>query len=119
MSIMIVDDDSDTRKILKELITQRTDHAVTAVANPGAGLDLVEQSEFKVVIADVDMPGMNGIEMLKELRSHHPHIRVIMISGKSSHDEVAEARQMGADGFYVKPMNLDMLLEHIEELHVK
>ena len=115
--ILIIDDDPDVLETLRKGVLSSGDYEVAAVAGAGLGLRVLQNKEIKVVITDVDMPGMDGIDFLKKARTIRPETKVIVLSGRSTEDEVAKAREYGADAFYVKPVDLQALLQHVEELY--
>jgi YesN/AraC family two-component response regulator len=70
----------------------------------------------KLVILDVKMPEMNGIETLKWIRENRPEINVIMLSAAGQHEIVEESLGLGAKGFITKPMNLKLLLSKVNTI---
>jgi len=116
MSVLVVDDDIDVLVIIKKHIENAGDYSVTAVANASIALQLIKTKKYQVVIADVNMPGMNGIEFLRQVRIHDRDINAIMISGQAETDHVNRIKSMDALAFYTKPLAFDILTAHIEEL---
>lgn len=101
--VVVVDDDTLMREVLKAVLRDEG-YAVAGEARDGAeALGLIQRAAPDVVCLDVNMPGMSGIEVLKAVRSRHPEIRVVMITGDSSMSTVREAVGFGAVGFIVKP----------------
>ena len=69
----------------------------------------VERQDFDLVILDVRMPGMSGLDLLKKMRPHHPQTCVVMLSALVDADVAAAALNIGADSYVTKPCNLDYL----------
>lgn len=101
--VVVVDDDTLMREVLKAVLRDEG-YAVAGEARDGAeALGLIQRATPDLLCLDVNMPGMSGIEVLKVVRSRHPDIRVVMITGDSSMSTVREAVGFGAVGFIVKP----------------
>jgi two-component system, NtrC family, nitrogen regulation response regulator NtrX len=107
-SILVIDDERSIRNTLKEVLEYEKYNVVTAENGP-AGLDLVRENKFDVILCDIKMPGMDGIEFLEQsLRiSDAP---VVMISGHGTIDTAVEAIKKGAYDYIAKPPDLNRLL---------
>jgi CheY-like chemotaxis protein len=121
-SILVVDDEPDVAEAIESVL----DHAgfVVVTANSAQqGLAAIEQQNFDVVVTDIIMPKVNGLELIRRLRTGHPRIRVIAISGGgsfgplslkpdaiSTHAFIAAARDAGAEEVLTKPFDMDDLL---------
>lgn len=81
-SILVVDDDPAVRMTIK-LVLERDGHAVALAANGFAGMKAIEAGGIDLLIVDIFMPGMDGIETIREVRKHQPHLPAIVISGTS------------------------------------
>ncbi len=106
--ILVVDDEVAIREVLIEFLA---DHGFTAQgAEDGTkALALVSQVKPQVILLDVAMPGMNGIETLKRLRQQAPGSAVIMISGHADHEMALQALDLGAYDFIQKPLDFKYL----------
>ncbi len=115
-SILIVDDESAMRNVLYEALRKEGYGVVTAVSGPDA-LSEFSNEEFDVVILDVLMPGMNGVEVLKKMKASYPDSIVIILSGVADEDGSvqAEAKSNGAFAFLNKPCKLEVLKATIEK----
>ena len=114
--VLIVDDEPDfLETILKRLKRRKID--ATGVSSGKAALDLLEKQPFDVVILDVRMPGMDGIETLKEMKKRRPLMEVIMLTGHASVEAGMQGMQLGAFDFVIKPADIDELLEKIRQAH--
>jgi DNA-binding NtrC family response regulator len=112
MRVLIVDDEVDIREIISELLEQENYQTATAAGGAEA-LQLLESNDFDAVISDVRMPGMDGLELLKEIRSLYPQIKVLLFTGYASVDNVVEAMKIGAYGYLTKPLDRDELFKEL------
>jgi CheY-like chemotaxis protein len=80
--ILVIDDDAAVRMTIK-LVLERDGHAVELASDGLAGMKAIKDGVFDLLIIDIFMPGMDGIETLREVRKHRPDLPVIMISGSS------------------------------------
>lgn len=111
--VLVVDDDRLMREVLKTIIRDGK-LAVAGEAKDGVmALQQVQQLRPDVVCLDVNMPGMNGLEVLQAIREASPRTRVIMITGDASMDTVREAVSHGAVGFIIKPFRADRVITAI------
>lgn len=102
---LVADDDGITRHLLRTLLRQSFVEVVGEAANGLEALDLCSKLQPDVLILDINMPKMNGFEVLKSIRSTHPEICVIMMSSDATQTNVEEARAHGIDKFIVKPFS--------------
>jgi DNA-binding NtrC family response regulator len=72
-----------------------------------------------VVVLDVKMPGMDGLEVLKAIKKDHPLIEVIMLTGHASVEAAIEGMELGAFDYLMKPMDIDELLYKVQDAHKK
>ncbi len=112
---LVVVDDSDEVRLLARLALDGTDGlAVVAEAADGAaGLDVVERTRPDVVVLDVAMPVMDGLQTLTELRRRHPELPVVMFSGFSESHLADRALSLGAAAYVEKSGDLDALTTEI------
>lgn len=117
-NILIVDDDDDVRRTLRRVL-ERDGHAVADCANGQAALSAVKLARPDLVITDVYMPEMDGIEFLTRLREEDPDLPVLAVSGGSlaSADFVLEdASQLGANAVLAKPYDLNEMRAAVRDL---
>lgn len=110
--ILLVDDEEKTVKYLSRHLIKRGFNVGTALSGPAA-LEKVEAQDFAVVILDVLMPGMNGIETLREIKKIAPLTEVIMLTGHASVEAGIEGMRLGAFDYLMKPLDLDELVKKI------
>jgi len=114
-NILIVDDDPTILTLLKEYIKTLGFNLVTA-SNGLAALSELEKSEFSIVITDLLMPGMDGMELIKEVKRKWPHTDIIVITGYTNSYRYTDVIRAGASDFIQKPFNLDELEAKINRL---
>ena len=113
---MIVDDEFDfLETIVKRLKRRKID--ATGIDSGIKALELLEKEPFDVVILDVRMPGIDGIETLKEMKKKRPLMEVIMLTGHASVESGVQGMQYGAFDYVMKPANIDDLLEKMDEAY--
>ena len=112
--ILIVDDDDEVRDFCGLLLRSSTIQC-DQVVNGVMALEAVQSKRYDLVLLDIDMPKMNGREVLRHLRETPPsaHLKVIMISGRASCDEMAELLAKGADDYVSKPFSIVQLQSRI------
>jgi diguanylate cyclase (GGDEF)-like protein len=111
-SILIIDDDPSLRKTLSDIL--RVKGYETVEASDGAeGLSLLKRCKANVVLIDLGLPDMPGIELLGRIKADHPHIEAIILTGNATLDSAIEATNSGAFSFLLKPYDIEQLLLHI------
>ncbi len=108
-NILVVDDENSVRQSLKKVL-QREGHNVLEAANGKAARRCLDSTEIALVISDMNMPEMNGMELLRSLRTSHPESEFIMITGHGTIEKAVEAMRIGAYDFITKPFKrMDIL----------
>ena len=113
--ILLVDDNDLMRTLLRGILRSESCQVVGEAKNGLIALDLIERVLPDVVFLDVMMPEMDGLEALQNIKEKHPGIRVIMITGNPSVENVQESIQGGASGFIVKPFNTAKVLDTLHK----
>src|SRR5512139_4052030 len=114
--VLIVDDEDDFREtIIKRLKNRKIQ--VEGAENGYKALELLQAQDFDVVILDVKMPGMDGIETLKEIKIKKPDVEVIMLTGHASVESGIQGMQLGAFDYVMKPVPLDELLDKMRQAY--
>ena len=106
-TILIVDDDRNTRVGLEMAL--KASHNVLAAPDARMALSLLEANAVDVILSDVRMPGMNGLEFLSTVHEKHPDVPLILLTAYGSVETAVEAMKAGAYDFLTKPVNLDHL----------
>lgn len=117
-SILIVDDDEGMLKTLNYILTDKGYEVVT-LNNGFKAIELIKERAFNVVLIDIKMPGMNGVEVLKEIKSLAPETHIMMITAYTMHKLVGEAKKEGAQVILPKPLDIDKVLSYADGLKSK
>lgn len=107
--ILVIDDQKSIRNTLKEILEYEGNEVVLAEMGP-EGLELFESEKFDIVLCDIKMPDMDGIEVLQKMMEKNSEVPVIMISGHGNVDTAVDAIKKGAYDFIEKPLDLNRLL---------
>ena len=113
-SILLIDDDDSLRRVMEFSLTE-AGHRVRAAASGEDGLRLFEQETFDVVITDITMPGMSGMEVLAKVRQREADIPVIIITAYGTIESAVEAMKQGAFDYITKPVSRDELRLTLEK----
>jgi len=110
MKIMLVDDEERFLRTTQKLLAQKGIETVTATSG-SAALEILKSSNIHVVILDVKMPGMDGNETLKEIKTQFPLVEVIMLTGHATVESAIDGMKSGAFDFLIKPAGIDQLID--------
>lgn len=116
-TVLIVDDEVAFVETLVKRLARRDLRVVAAHSGPEAleKLDVSGPNKIDVVILDVKMPGMDGLETLARIKEEHPLIEVIMLTGHATVESAIEGMKKGAFDYLMKPCDLDVLLAKLNE----
>ena len=113
-SILIIDDEADLQTTLKSVLKNK--YRATAVSSGLEGLSELKNHAFDLVISDIKMPVMDGLEVLKKIKEIDPTLPVIMLTGSLEIRSAVEAMRAGAEDYLCKPFDKDELLAVIEKV---
>ncbi len=108
--MLFVDDEEELVSAVVERLELRNIAACGATSGVEA-MGKIEDQEFDVVVLDVRMPGLSGLDMLKNLKRDHPEIQVVLLSGHGSRTDLDEGLRLGAFDYLQKPVDIDQLVE--------
>ncbi|MGD2086749.1 MAG: sigma-54 dependent transcriptional regulator [Candidatus Aminicenantes bacterium] len=112
--ILVVDDDVSIRNMLN-IVLKKSGYGVSTADSAESALKRLQNEGFHLIISDIKMPGISGIELLKKIKTLQPEIPVIMITAFASANDAVEAMKLGAEDYITKPFNLDELKLIIEK----
>lgn len=112
-NILIVDDEEDLVKTMVNRLNKRN-IKTTGVLSGEEALETTKKDTFDIVVLDVKMPGIDGIETLRELKKIDPGIEVILLTGHASVDAALDGMKLGAYEFLMKPCKIEELIEKID-----
>jgi DNA-binding NtrC family response regulator len=118
LRVLFVDDEADfLETIIKRMLKRRV--AAYGVHSGEEALAWLQQQSADIVVLDVRMPGMDGIQTLRAIKSVQPLVEVIMLTGHASLEIAREGMQLGAFDYLMKPIDLDELLYKLEDAYKK
>jgi DNA-binding NtrC family response regulator len=113
-NVLLVDDEDDFRQTLKKRLEKR-ELKVWEAENGQRALDILRKTAIDVVVLDVKMPGMDGIEVLAEIKKAALYSEVILLTGHASVESGIEGMKLGAFDYVMKPVNIDELLHKMRQ----
>ena len=113
--ILIVDDEPDMLKLLSMILREKTSYEITTTNNPMEAIELVKQGGFDLVISDLKMPVLDGMEIIDAVKKIDEDIPVIIITAFASVESASEAIQKGGFDFITKPFRKEQILFTIDK----
>jgi DNA-binding NtrC family response regulator len=117
--VMLVDDEVPFVETMTKRLTKRELTILSAFSGPEALEKLSKNKNVDVVILDVKMPGMDGIEALGEIKKAHPLVEVIMLTGHATVETAIEGMKLGAFDYLMKPCEVEQLMAKVAEAKSK
>ena len=118
MDIMIVDDEPEVAEVLAKSLN-RQGHQTTVVHSGAEALQLLRGTSPDALFLDVSMPGLNGLDVMAEVRRLRPTLAVVIITGHATADEIEDVKRLGAVDVIQKPSALTHYHRALERLHEK
>jgi len=118
MRILIVDDFSTMRRIVKNLLADLGFTNTAEAEDGGAAIAMLRQGGFDFVVTDWNMPGVNGIELLRMIRADEKlkTLPVLMVTAEAKREQIIEAAQAGVNGYIIKPFTAATLQEKLNKI---
>jgi DNA-binding NtrC family response regulator len=114
MKLMLVDDEERFLATTKKLLAKKGYDALTASSGTEA-LDKLREENIHVIILDVKMPGMDGIQTLKAVKRQYPMVEVIMLTGHATVESAVDGLKSGATDYLMKPADVEEIIRKAEE----
>ena len=112
--ILIIEDEEAIRRVLVKILTEENkDYQVSESEDGLAGIELIKASDFDLILCDIKMPKMDGVEVLEAVKKIKPEIPIVMISGHGDLDTAVNTMRLGAYDYISKPPDLNRLLNTI------
>jgi DNA-binding NtrC family response regulator len=118
IKVLLVDDEEDFVKALAERIDMRDLNSEVAL-NGEQALQIVEDEVPDVMVLDLRMPGIDGIEVLRRVKKAYPKVQVVILTGHGSDKDEKEARKLGAFEYLQKPVDIDHLVKTLKKAYRK
>ncbi|EKE80821.1 chemotaxis response regulator CheY [Idiomarina xiamenensis] len=118
MKILVVDDFSTMRRIIKNLLRDLGFQNVSEADDGNTALPMLQNGDYDFVVTDWNMPGMQGIDLLREIRADENlcHIPVLMVTAEAKREQIIAAAQAGVNGYIVKPFTAATLKEKLDKI---
>jgi YesN/AraC family two-component response regulator len=116
--VLVVDDEAYIRDLIRDTLRARQYQTGTA-ANGVEALDILSRGSYDILVTDVVMPGMNGLDLVKQVRRHHPRIHIIVLTGFPRSADIGDFLAEGVDDFLSKPFRANDLVTVIRRLEQK
>ena len=118
IKILIVDDFSTMRRIIKNLLRDLGFSNTFEADDGNTALPMLKNGDYDFVVTDWNMPGMQGIDLLKEIRKDQAlcHIPVLMVTAEAKREQIIEAAQSGVNGYIIKQFTAATLKEKLEKI---
>ena len=118
LKFLVVDDFATMRRIVRNLLKESGYGNVEEAEDGVAALSLLKMNKFDFVISDINMPNMNGFELLRQIRAEPvlKGIPVLMVTAESKKEDIVKAAQCGANGYIVKPFTKATLEEKLVKI---
>ena len=114
--VLVVDDDKSVREVYRDtLLTGAEPHEVHVAANGASAREILADGDWDVVLADIIMPGEDGLELLRWIRLRNPSTRVILVTGSPDVDTASQARRLGAQEYLPKPVGCQALRQAVSQ----
>ncbi|MBU0960174.1 MAG: response regulator [Proteobacteria bacterium] len=117
-NVLIVDDEQEFRTMTMKRLSKR-DILCDGAEDGEKALERIKKGDIDVVLLDVKMPGMDGIETLREIKRLRPLTEVVMLTGHASVESGIDGMKLGAFDYLMKPMELEPLLEKLKDAYEK
>lgn len=112
--LLLVDNEADWLAAIQTLLSRRKIETVAATSAPEA-LKILAEQPVDVVVLDLKMPGMGGLEALRKIKQRHPGVEVIILTGHASVDSTVEGMRLGAFDYLTKPCRVQELMEKVKQ----
>jgi len=117
--VLLVDDEAPFVEAMTKRLTKRQMSIIPAFSGDEALKQLQDKEDIEVIILDVKMPGMDGIETLKEIKKRYPLVEVIMLTGHATVESAIEGMKWGAFDYLMKPCDMEQLTAKVTEAATK
>lgn len=117
LNVLIVDDEKEFGNSMAAIF-QREGYGVTYLQDPLKAEKTLSAGDFHIMVSDVRMPGLGGMDLLERVRKQYPELAIIMLTGYPTVENAVRAMRMGAENFLTKPILPDVLLEELKRINI-
>jgi len=115
-NIVIIDDEIEMTTLMERFFKRFDGIQVRKFNDSKSALSHIKRNPTDLVVSDITMPNLNGIELLKEIKTHKPNLHVIMMTAEASLDRVLKSHRYDAHDFITKPINLPELEKKVQKI---
>jgi two-component system, OmpR family, response regulator len=115
LRVLLVEDDDDNRELMAEVL-EASGHQVLSAASGPEGLKTLSEQTVDVVVTDVGMPGMGGLEVAKAAKAIAPAVPVVIVTGWAEREDIQRARGREVDAILIKPVDPDALSAAVSDV---
>ena len=116
MNILLVDDKKDVLDTMGEILEICHNHQVQGASSGKAALKLIGKKRYDMVVMDLAMPVMNGLEVISRIRKKHPKVHIVVLTGISCNDEIRKKLEaLDVKKIFIKPRGIQELLQYIKQ----
>lgn len=115
-NVIIIDDEVEMTNLMERFFQRFNDVCVRKFTNSKSALSYIKRNPVDLVLSDITMPNLNGIELLKEVKAHNPVLSVIMMTAEASLDRLLKSHKYDAADFITKPINLVELEKRVQKI---
>jgi CheY-like chemotaxis protein len=115
LRVLLVEDDDDNRELMAEVLAS-SGYEVVSASSGQDGLKTLSESSVDVVVTDVGMPGMGGLEVARAAKAIAPSVPVIIVTGWAERDDITSARGKDVDAILIKPVDPDALTQAVNDV---
>lgn len=113
-TLLVVDDETEICDFLKAFFEDR-DFRVKTAHSGAVAIQEIAAVKPQVVLLDIQMPGMDGMTVLRKIKENFPEVKVIMVTAVETREKIEEAIRLGADNYITKPLSLEYLEKDVQE----
>ncbi len=113
--ILVIDDEEEILSALRRYLEYALEAEVLTACEARSAMSLYREKTPMVILSDIQMPGLSGVEVLKDVKSHYPAIQVLIMTGQSTLDRSLECLEAGAVDYLMKPLDMDILEKLVRE----
>ncbi len=115
--LLLVDDDISILRLIEKVLKKSLGDAITmeSVVDARDAIARIDQGDVELLITDLEMPGISGLDLLQRAKKQKPCTQVILLTGSTDSDSLLDALEMGANDYLVKPVDLQMLEQLVSE----
>lgn len=114
--VLVVDDERLTRDVASKVLNRYLGCDVYTASNGGDALDLLDSHTFDLLIADLAMPGISGVELIKTVRLIKPDTCIMVITGNANDNDIKDVNDAGINQIIYKPFKISDLLERVKDI---